>query len=799
MRGPPKLFLPDAMKRVIQIVFVLFVAFITATYLAFRASLPELQGQLTAEGLIDAVSIERDALGVPTVRGENRADVAWATGFLHAQDRFFQMDLLRRSTAGELSELIGVAALEVDRDRRLHRMRQRARDVWSRLASGERALIQAYTKGVNAGLGRLNVRPFEYLLLRSTPATWLEEDTILVNFAFFFELNDYEAYRDSTFARLKDGLPAAMHAFITASGSEWDAPMIGVPFEVPPVPGPAGCDLRGVSDLAMRADDKQLPILFEQPLAGSNGWAVAGSRSATGKAMVANDMHLDLRIPNIWYRMRLVVGGPAARQLDVTGVTAPGAPFVVAGSNGSVAWGFTNSYGDWIDLVLLEVNPDNPDQYRTADGYRDFEEYIEAIHVRGGDPVRHTVRYTIWGPVLGTDHNGQLQALRWLAHEREAVNVRIIQLEQARDVREAIRIGQAIGAPPQNLMVADSAGEIGWTIMGQIPMRKGIDPQLPGNWSGNERGWFGWLPRSDYPAIINPERGYIWTANSRVVDGEMLERIGNGGYILGARARQIRDGLAALPKATIDDMLSIQLDDRALLHERWRDLLVRTLSEDSSEPRLAALREIVSRWDGHAGVDSIGYRLVREYRLIVRELVFSSLILGCGDIDEPIQLRKQFQTEGPLWRLVTERPLHLIPVGYASWNEVFTKAAAMAIDRCEDGEIKTCTWGAHNQARITHPLARSLPVLSTWLDVNDGPLPGGDYTPRLQQGVHAASERFAVSPGDEANGYFHMPGGQSGHPLSPFYRAGHEAWVRGERLPFLPGDPVFRLVIKATD
>jgi len=276
----------------------------------------------------------------------------------------------------------------------------------------------------------------------------------------------------------------------------------------------------------------------------------------------------------------------------------------------------------------------------------------------------------------------------------------------------------------------------------------------------------------------------------------MLQRIGNGGFILGARARQIRDGLATLPKATIDDMLNIQLDDRALLHERWRRLLVEVLSGDRSDPRLATLREIISLWDGRASVDSAGYRLVREYRLIVRELVLSSLILGCGDIEEPIQLRKQFQTEGPLWRVVTERPAHLIPPGYETWEEVLKKAAVVAIDRCEGGQIETCTWGSHNNVRITHPLARSLPFFATWLDVNDSPLPGGDYTPRLQQGAHAASERFAVSPGDEANGYFHMPGGQSGHPLSPFYRAGHEAWVRGERLPFLPGAPESQLVIE---
>ena len=272
--------------------------------------MPELQGQLTAEGLIDAVSIERDALGVPTVRGENRADVAWATGFLHAQDRFFQMDLIAALDGrGIIRTHRSLAALDVDRDRRLHRMRQRARDIWTGLTPrGTVRLFEPIRNGVNAGLGRLNLRPFEYLILRSTPVAWLEEDTILVSFAFFFELNDYEAYRESTFARLKDGLPPAMHAFITASR-----------FRVGCADG--WCTFRsaaGAWPVSLRFARRvraghAFSTINGRRFLSNNRWQAAmagpslGGRSATGKAMIANDMHLDLRVPNIWYRMRLVV------------------------------------------------------------------------------------------------------------------------------------------------------------------------------------------------------------------------------------------------------------------------------------------------------------------------------------------------------------------------------------------------------------------------------------------------------------------------------------------------------------
>jgi len=794
-------------------------------YRAATGNLAKLDGEIRMTGLSGPVTIERDHLGVPTVSGSNRIDVARATGFVHGQDRFFQMDLLRRSTAGELAALFGAAAADFDRQRRLHRLRVLARAVVERAAPGQRALLEAYADGVNAGLDSLSVAPFEYLILRAEPEPWRPEDIVLGNLAMFFELTDHDASRESGYARLLDGIPELLGRFVFAPGNRWDAPLVGDAWETPPVPGPDVCDLRATSSLATgfwpqpdvhtdlpktgirlglpvmdsrfsRQSDSQLDL----PVAGSNSWAVAGQRTSTGQAMVANDMHLGLNLPNIWYRVRLVVSGDepgAPPKLDAAGVTLPGTPLVVAGSNGSIAWGFTNSRGDWSDLVLIETDPATPGAYLTPDGYVPFDEYEEFIEIKGGEPEAVTFRWTRWGPVVGTDHNGRLLALRWLAHVPEAVDLRISELETVTRLTEALALAPSVGIPPQNFVVADARGSIAWTVMGRIPRRVGYDSSLPASWADGSAGWHGWLGPEEYPRVVDPESGLIWTANNRIVDGEVLIHMGAAGYWLGARARQIRDALAAVERPRIEDMLTIQLDDRALLLQEWRDVLLEALTAGAAAPYPWAdeLTAFLQRWDGRAGIDSVSYRIVREFRRRVVEDVLRGILNGCGDFDEPVRLAATNQVEGPVWQLITEQPDHLLPPPHGSWNDLLVSAADTAVSTCGSGRLSECTWGSVNQLDIRHPLAGALGWLRPWLTIRSGPLPGGDHMPRIQQPDYGASERFAVTPGDEANGYFHMPGGQSGHPLSPFFSAGHEAWARGEPLPFLPGPALHRLTL----
>jgi penicillin amidase len=788
------------LKRLLYLSGSVVIIAVVALWLAVRASLPRLDGERALHGLGAPVHVIRDAAGVVTIDAASRRDAAMATGFVHAQERFFQMDLMRRLAAGELAELVGEAGADYDMRQRVHRMRSVARRVMDAAATSERAIAHAYAAGVNAGVEALPVRPFEYLILRAQPSPWLAEDTVLVVLAMYFRLHDERGERESRLGRLHDALPPAMYAFLTQAGTSWDAPLVGDAVPSLPVPGVDVCDVRRVehSPLA-RAGHLAPPRLEESLFAGSNVWALSGRRTRDGAAMLANDMHLGLAVPNTWFRLRLRVADASRSgdELDVTGVTLPGTPVVVAGSNGRLAWGFANTYGDWVDLVELEINPQDPRRYRTAQGLRELEEHPEVIRIRGAAPRTLVVRGTVWGPVIGAGPRGRPRALRWLAHDAEATNLGLLAMERAGSVEEAMNVAHASGIPPQNLIAADSAGNIGWTVMGRIPRRTGYDPRLPSSWAAGGRGWSGWLAPEEYPRVVNPPIGALWSANARAVDGAAMAAIGDGGYALGSRATQIRDRLVALQAAGESDMLAIQLDDRALFLARWRRLLLRTLSGDAvpAGGRRAELRRVVEGGARRAAVDDAGYRLVRSFRREVAQRVWTTIVLGCGGlhaIDDPSAMR---QWEGALWRILDERPMHLLNPRYGGWRELLLASADAAARECGDGELRRCTWGDANVARIRHPLGRAVPLLAAWLDMPTRPLPGDVHVPRVQRPTFGASQRFAVAPGREASGYFHMPGGQSGHPMSPFYDAGHRAWEEGEPTPFLPGAERHRLTL----
>jgi penicillin amidase len=736
--------------------------------------------------------------------------VARATGFLHAQERFFQMDLQRRAAAGELAELLGPALLDTDRANRLHRFRAVARRVVSAASDDGRVQLTAYTEGVNAGLTALGAAPFEYLLLRADPAPWLPEDSVLVILAMYFQLQDEDGSRESSLGVMHDTLPPELFDFLTPPGTEWDAPVTGPRFQGAPIPGPEVVDLRAAEQA--RREARSAPaatgmiapaVLGSVPRPGSNNWAVAGSATADGGALLVGDMHLGLQMPNIWYRASFVWNGEDGAEHAATGVTLPGVYALIAGSNGRVAWTYTNSYGDWNDLVVIETDLDDPASYRTPDGMRRFERDQETIRVKGQADEMLEVVSTIWGPLIDEDHRGRPRALRWLAHDVEAVNLDLRRLDEARDLDEALLLAGRSGAPAQNFVCADSTGRIGWTILGVMPRRLGFDGRLPGSWADGTRRWEGWLGPDEYPRIVDPPQQRIWTANARVVDGEMLRLIGDGGYDLGARAAQIRDGLLAVERATPDDMLRIQLDDRALFHQRWRALMLDLLSPDAivGWPRRAELRNVVEEWDGRATIEAAGFRMVRAWRLFLSEKIFAALTAPCREADDRFSYDWYGQREGPLWRLVTERPLHLLDPEYGTWDELFLAVVDQTIeyfaaDRDDEAiPLAAQTWGRRNTLRMQHPISMAVPALGRWLDMPAQELPGGNIMPRVQGPTYGASQRMVVSPGREAEGYFHMPGGQSGHPLSPYYSAGHDAWVEGLATPFLPGDAVHTLTL----
>jgi penicillin amidase len=822
-RPPGRRWLRALVRGVLAVVgLLIFVVMGGALWLGatLRGSLPILVGERPLAGLHMPVRVERDAHGVPVIRGATRDDVARATGYVHAQERFFQMDLQRRSAAGELAALVGPAVVGNDRSVRLHRFRDVARRVLETAPPAQRALIDAYTAGVNTGLAALRQPPFEYLALRATPEPWREEDSVLVILAMFLELQDDTGARESTLGVMHDTLPAALFDFLAPRGTEWDAPIVGAPIATPPIPGPDTFDLRHrepalarrfvparmsadqTSAEEMRAEEVRAEDWSEGPVAGSNNWAVAGRLTSDGGALVANDMHLPLRVPIIWYRAALV-WTEAAGERRVTGVTLPGVPVVVTGSTGTIAWAFTNTHADWSDVVEIAIDPSDPGAYRTPDGPRRFEHAAETIHVKGQPDQTLEVVSTIWGPVIGKDRFGRPRVLRWVAHDPEATNFALFGLESAAGLDDALAVAATSGIPAQNFVCADATGRIGWTVAGRIPRRVGFDGRLPGSWADGKRRWDGWLRPEEYPRVVDPPSGRIWTANARVVDGRMYALLGDGGYDVGARAGQIRDDLMAIPSATPEAMLAVQLDDQARFLSRWRDLLLAILTPEAtagSPPRAEARRLVETTWTGHASIDSVAYRIVKGFRSTLATMTLDAITAPCTEADASFHYSRLEQREGPLWRLVSERPEHLLDPRFHSWEEQMLAALDTTIGLLtRDGTpLALATWGRRNVVRIQHPLSLAVPRLSAWLDVPPEPLPGDDAMPRVQSTDFGASERFVVSPGHEERGLFQMPGGESGHPLSPWYHDGYAAWARGEPAPFLPGAAAHVLVLIPT-
>ncbi len=769
-------------RRVLAVLLVLVVLLAVGGWLTVRASLPELDGEAPLAGLSGAVTVDRDSLGVVHIQAASRADAARALGYVHAQERRFQMDLLRRAAAGELAALLGPTLVSTDSVLRPHLFRDKAREAYAALPDAHRGILDAYASGVNAGTDALGVRPFEYLVLRQRPEPWQPEDALLAAYAMTIDLQRADLDDElAVYARF-EALPPALARFLDPGGDRWDAPLAGE--AVVPPPPPSGDSLGGfvpaaVGDEASRGSF--LSSLQRDALrVGSNNWAVSGARTASGAAMVANDMHLGIRLPNIWFRASLTVTPEAGEGYTAGGVTLPGTPLVIVGSNGHVAWGFTNSYGDYVDLVRLEMEPGMTNLVQTDSGTVELVTRRETIHVAGADSVMLDVVMSPWGPVLLEDGRGERYAAQWVAHSPEASNLTLIELETVRDLDSALDIANRSGIPAQNFVAGDASGRIGWTIAGRIPARANRDGQQPVASTDPDAKWAGLLAPASVPRIVDPGDGQLWTANARVVSGDALRVIGDGGYASGARAQQIRDGLSALTEPIAPaDLLGIQLDDRALFMSRWRDLLDRTTA-DTDRPEI---RQRLDGWTGRASVDSPSYGLVKRFREEVGSRVAASVMAL------PLAIHSDAGAlgEAALWQLASAQPAQLLPPDWQTWDALLLSAADAALG------ATPATWGLQNTAEIEHPLADALPFVGRWLRMPADPIPGDAWTPRVTAASFGSSERMVVSPGRESEGILHMPGGQAGHPLSPYWGAGHDAWVEGRPLPFLPGRPVWTL------
>ncbi len=759
----------------VVLVLALLVALLVALALwTVHRSVPTLDGRLALPGLAAPVTVTRDALGTAVVAAGNRLDAARALGFVHAQERFFEMDLTRRSAAGELSAVFGPLALPRDQERRVHRLRARLTARFAAMAPDERAALQAYADGVNAGLAQLPVRPWQYVLLRARPAAWQPVDSLLVVAEMYWMLqaNGMQAGFERALQREKAG--DAVFDWLNPRGGHWDAALDGSVVPEVPMPGPEVIDLR--KGPAPRAVAHAVTI--EPPVLGSNDWVVAGTRTADGAALVADDMHLNISTPGIWYRAQLQIGqGPGAIRAE--GVTLPGLPAIVVGANGHVAWGFTNAYGQWFDWIKVPQGIAD-ERVHTVD---------ETITVAGRPDVHLPVVEIDGWPVV-TRRDGQAYAVRWVGDQGDAYNLALDRLITTTTVDEAVAVARTAGMPHQNFVVGDAAGHVAWTVAGRLWSAGDRDARY-GRFEPLDAPAPGWLAPADYPGVKDPADGQLWTANARQLAASAGgAAIGNGGFDLGARAQQIRDRLRSRPRHDEASMQALQLDDEARFMAPWaaRVAAVTTPLQGYDE-----VNAVLRGWNGRADANQAAYRLVREVRVRTMDalwLAWTVPLLGDGQREEKTRLDWHAFFEYPVAQALDRRPAHLLPQPYATWDEFLraqVDAAVKDLTHDHARPLAQATWGEQNAARFRHVLGRAVPAFGRWLDLPTFPQSGDANMPRVSGPNFGQSERMVVSPGHEDRATLVVAGGQSGHPMSPYYAAGHDVWAAGGTSPLLAG------------
>lgn len=773
---------------------MLLVLLTAAGYLALRASLPRTAGEAPVAGLGDPVEITRDALGIPTVRATTLLDAFRGQGFVHAQDRYFQMDMTRRVVAGELAELVGSDAIPSDRRMRRFAYRARARALLGELPPEQLAALEAYTEGVNAGLADLAGWPPEYLALRRRPEAWRVEDSVLAGMLFFVALSSNPDF-EKPLASLAAVLPAELVEFLTPDATRWDTPVITGDdldrtggYRPAPIPGPEVVDLR-VSP-PPRPARRVVQVYGNLP--GSNNWAVAGTKTKHGGALVANDPHLSLGVPNIWHRVELRWDGGTAR-----GAAMAGIPGVLIGSTDRLAWGFTNAAVDQADLVIVEVDPADAGRYRVPEGTEPFTVGLEEIRVRGQEPDTVHVRHTRWGPVVDTDWRGRPLALRSVAWDHRGLDFEILQLLQARSVDEGVEVMRRWGAPALSFVAGDADGRVAFALAGRIPRRVGFDGKVPRSWADGEVGWAGTLPEERRPIRVDPADGFVFSANHRLVPLDRARELSRV-WVSPTRARRIANVLGAGATVGERDLLALQLDTRSYEHDRLQRLVLEAVPAGETDPLLARAQRQAEIWNGRADADQPGFRLLQVFAQELREALLVPLLAAALAEDPQLTFNWPLAQE-TVYRILDERPEHLLPPPHEDWTGLLRSTLRSAAERIQNHPAAPgldTPWGDVNRASIRHPFGMGEGLLARALNMRTDPLPGWVGTVRAQAPAYGASLRMVVDPARPDSGIFHMPGGQSGHLLSAHYRDGHQAWVEGRATPFTAGATrsTFRLV-----
>lgn len=815
-----------ALGGIVVIVLLLAGGSLLWLHHAMVASLPTLDGSIQLTGLANPVTARRDGHGVPHIEAASQDDLFLAQGYITAQDRLWQMDMLRRNAAGELAEILGPTVLEHDRAQRVFQFRNVAQRVYNSLPEADRHRYEQYARGVNLYISQNQTHlPAEFRLIRYQPRTWSGVDSVLIGLNMVQSLDNHfedKLSRERIANHLHD---SKLEAELYPVGSWRDQPPTAAvadmtqPHPAPPpsddedndqtqtrvnspdnTPGTPAEDLRALH----RALGQALGQAYcSGCIPGSNNWVIAGKHTASGKAMLANDMHLGLSVPNIWYMADLKAPG-----LHVAGVTLPGVPLVIAGHNDHIAWGFTALYGDVQDIYIEKL--DGKGNYAGPQGqWLPLAHASETIHVRFGRDVKVDVQLTDHGPLLNPIFQRESRpiALHWTLYDPALAAIPLYEMNTAANWQQ---FSSALGVwcwPTQNVVYADDAGHIAYHAVGKVPLRPNGLAGLP--IQDREHEWQGYIPFDNLPYSVDPPSGLLATANARVTPNDTkfpLTLEWPDPY----RAERVYMDLRGRDHLTREDMLAVQTDiysavDQELAH-RFAYAIDQTAQmpgaaqTPGTDPRLKQAADLLRSWDGRVSTDSAAASIIYRVRQTFWPLILEPKLGSDAEFyrwaasdfaEEEIIMHGGVSTGSDPTNPAT--PSEWLPSGYKNWDALLTEAVRRSLDFGNvrgkaPADLSKWTYGSWHVVDLEHPVYSMLPIVKGWTGTGEQPLNGDGTTIKQVGRAFGPSQRFTMDWSAPDASTENIVLGESGDPASGWFRDQWPAWYNGSTFP-LPFSP----------
>ena len=772
----------------ISIVALIILVLFWAGVYSLTRFFPNSKSKLQRAAFHNPVHISRDNYGVPTLESEGIADLIRGQGLITARDRFFQMELIRRKMAGRLSELFGEKTVALDISHRQLGYEQVAVKSLALMDSTTREVWEAYAQGVNDYLANETL-PWEMKVLGVSPEPWRAEDGLLVVLSMFEALNEPDNGEELAYNELSNRFSPSIVKFLT-----WDFGFLDSPIKSPKgfsfqtkTPTPQELNLRPQS--SQRID---LP-LFEREVYGSNAWVVSGQKTTTGKPLLAGDPHLNLTVPNIWYRSEL-----KSKDLNVRGVSVPGIPGIIIGRNPYFAWSFTNSRADVIDFIELGSNFIREIPFKIQNKLISLVAREEEIRVKGGSSKKVKFWDSPFGPIVEEKVGGQKREvpsekriLQWTALDPVPLSkLNPLELGSAKNLDQIWNSLSRWGGPVQNILIATKDSHIAWGMVGKIPDARTNFGKVSARLEVASP-WKGYISWNEMPRVVDPEEGFIGNGNQNMwIEPAGSEKWGHD-WPNPARGYQIRQLLSQPKLIDVDRMENIQNELYSPVHVWYRDQFLDAIKKTELQgkkldPWLDQIVKMVGVWDGKVAVDSAAYSFLKEFRLQVQKNCVAPFVSRTSHYRHE-QVLNLLAKDNLTYRLLNQKPHHLLNPLFSSWEELLLMSAFETGSQMarKPAELPRLVWGKRNVSQIKHPFSSLLPrAISRLINFPERELSGDGLVVRVNKPKNGASMRMVIDLSDFKNSRFSQPGGQSGYFLSPYYQDLFESWYLGRGVSF---------------